>query len=157
MTAGKTTDIGVRPATRSDVAAIRALLVELGYADLATDGALESTLEAVLADRERRVWLAERAGRSVGMISISIRPQLRLAGLLLVIEELVVQDEARGSGIGTTLLEIARNEALRLGVRRVELVTNRSRPAYRRRFYAERGFTEVDSALMRWAPAGLKP
>lgn len=145
-------ELVLRTATSADLEAIRGLLVDLGYAHLEDERALGEILEVVLADPGRAVWLAEREGAVVGLCALSIRAQLRLAGLLVSIEELVVKDGARGAGIGSALLQLARNEAVRVGARRVELLTNRTREAYERRFYAKRGFTEVPSAVMRWSP-----
>jgi N-acetylglutamate synthase-like GNAT family acetyltransferase len=145
-------ELVLRAATRGDLEAIRGLLVDLGYTHLEDEPALDEVLEAVLADPGRGVWLAERAGAIVGLCSLSIRAQLRLAGVLVTIEELVVKDDARGAGIGSALLQLARNEAVRVGARRVELLTNRTRDAYLREFYVKRGFTEVASAVMRWSP-----
>jgi N-acetylglutamate synthase-like GNAT family acetyltransferase len=145
-------EIQLRRARTDDLEEIRAMLVELGYGELAHDEELAGTLKLVLNDPGRAVWLAERKGNVLGMISLEMRAELRLAGLRLTVEELVVRETARGHGVGTHLLDRAKAEAQRVRAKRVELLTNRGRAAYQRRFYAERGFIEVSSAVMRWSP-----
>lgn len=140
----------VRRASLADLPAIRALLVELGYGRLADEPSLAPVLSTILEDPSRGVWLAEDAGAVLGLISTTIRPQLRLAGLELTIEELVVREGSRGRGVGHALLEQAKAEATRLGALRVQLTTNRARDVYTRGFYPKNGFTEAPSAVMRW-------
>jgi N-acetylglutamate synthase-like GNAT family acetyltransferase len=83
-------------------------------------------------------------------MAVSRRPQIRLAGDVMTIDELVVTETARGKGVGARLLDTAKREAARIGARRLELFTARMRASYSRGFYAKNGFIEVDSALMRW-------
>jgi N-acetylglutamate synthase-like GNAT family acetyltransferase len=142
-------DVVLRPARVGDLASVHALIAELGYVDLHED-AFARGFAAVLADAAQQVWLAELDGVVVGLMSLSARPQLRLAGNLLTVDELVVSDGERGAGVGAKLIELAKNEARRLEARRLELLTARGRPSYVRRFYPKNGFVEVDSAVMRW-------
>jgi GNAT superfamily N-acetyltransferase len=142
------TDIIVRRALVEDRETVRALLVALGYAHLADD----AIFAAVVADPARGVWLAERGGEVLGLVTTMVQPQLRLAGVQLTIEELVVHERARGTGVGRALIAHAQEEARRVGARRVELTTNRTRPVYLRGFYPSCGFTEASSAVMRWTP-----
>ncbi len=143
--------ITVRRATSADLLSIHGLLVDLGYPQL-TEATLAPTLEAVLADPTRAVWLAMHASQIVGLLTTTTRPQLRLAGLETTIEELVVREDARGRGVGRVLLDHAKREASILGVLRVQLTTNRTRDVYTRGFYPKNDFTEAPSAVMRWSP-----
>jgi N-acetylglutamate synthase-like GNAT family acetyltransferase len=145
----ETPPITLRTATLTDADTAHALVRELGYEGI-DPATFRRGFEAVLADRSQCVWLAEREGLVVGLMSISQRPQVRLAGPIVTIDELVVTEAARGSGIGAKLLELAKAEATRIGARRLELLTARGRPSYRRGFYVKNGFTESDSAVMRW-------
>lgn len=143
----------LRRASASDGVAIRELLVELGYVQLADEplaSELTSTVAEVLADGARDTWLAEARGQIVGLLSLSTRPQLRVAGLIVTVEELVVRATERGAGVGTALVRIAQHHTVRVGARRLELLTNRTRPVYERGFYLKCGFTEANSAVMRW-------
>jgi GNAT superfamily N-acetyltransferase len=146
----------LRVARPSDAAAVRDLIEELGYGGI-DDADFAAAYRAVLADDTQRVWLAlpragEEEGRVVGMMSVSCRPQLRLAGPVMTIEEMVVTAAARGTGAGAALLALAKDEVRRLGAGRLELHTARGRPSYERGFYVKNGFREVDSAVMRWEP-----
>jgi N-acetylglutamate synthase-like GNAT family acetyltransferase len=141
--------ISARGATIGDAESVRALVGELGYGGL-DEQTFHRGFASVLADPGQQVLLAEREGRVVGLMSLSVRAQIRLAGLAVSIDELVVTEGARGEGIGTKLLEWAKAEAVRIGARRLELHTARRLPSYERGFYAKNGFTEVDSAVLRW-------
>ena len=146
-------EVDLRVARAGDLAAVHALIGELGYADLEED-AFARGYAAVLADAAQQVWLAELEGVVVGLISLSARPQIRLTGPILTVDELVVSERARGAGVGKKLIDLAKSEARRLGARRLELLTARGRPSYVRRFYPKNGFVEVDSAVMRWPLPG---
>lgn len=147
----ETTSISVRRATSSDLPVIHGLLAELGYTRLDTT-ALAHVLEAMLHDPTRGVWLATDGTDVHGLVTTTVRPQLRLAGLEMTIEELVVREHARGRGVGRLLLDHAKREATRLGVLRVQLTTNRTRDVYLRGFYPKNDFVETLSAVMRWSP-----
>lgn len=141
--------ISIRRAVEDDEKAVLTLLFSLGYPNI------ERTIFAnvyhdVLQHPEMVIYLAiEENGKALGMMSLSHRPQLRLAGTILCIDELAVLTEARGRGIGQKLLSKARDVAKELGAKRLELHTNRSRESYKRQFYIKNGFLEANSALMR--------
>jgi GNAT superfamily N-acetyltransferase len=140
----------IRRAGLADVIAAYDLMAALGYPNLASDS-FASTFADVLKRPDMIVLVAEESmGRVVGLISISHRPQLRLAGTLVSVDELVVAADARGKGIGRALLNEAKHLAEKLGACRIELETNRARESYRRGFYVKNGFIEADSAIMRF-------
>jgi PhnO protein len=141
----------MRRATAADSSALRRLVAELGYGGL-DDETFAAGFAAVLADPSQQVWVAHEGARLIGLMTLSTRPQLRLGGAVMTIDELVVTESARGAGVGRQLLEMAKLEAVRAGARRLDLQTGRSRVSYERGFYRKNGFIEVDSALMRWQP-----
>jgi len=143
------TDVALRPACAADLASVRTLIEALGYAGIDVD-AFARNYAAVLDDAAQSIWLAELRGTVVGLMSLSMRAQIRLAGPIVTVDELVVAESARGAGVGKQLIELAKREASRAGARRLELLTARGRPSYTRKFYTKNGFTEVDSAVMRW-------
>ena len=145
------TSLTLRRALTADAGAAGALLRDLGYEDL-DPAAFGRAFAAVLTDPQQQVWLAVDGDRPVGLMSLSTRPQLRLAGPIMTVDELVVTPATRGTGVGAALLGVAKSEAVRIGARRLELLTRRGRPSYTRGFYVKNGFTEVDSAVMRWNP-----
>jgi GNAT superfamily N-acetyltransferase len=142
-------DISIFRASAEHAEVARRLVGELGYGGLDAE-TFARGFAAVLAGPQQQVWLAERRGQVDGLMSLSWRPQIRLAGAVVTVDELVVTEGARGAGVGARLLEVAKKEAVRLGARRLELQTARMRPSYKRGFYAKNGFVEIDSALLRW-------
>ena len=141
----------LRAAQPTDLHNIEHLLLDLGYAHPASEGErLAEVFRAILNDQRRHTWIAEVDGTVRGMMTLSTSPQLRLAGLQVTIEELVVQDGDRGRGVGTALVARAQEYAREVKAKRLELHTNRTRPVYERGFYVKRGFAEVNSAVMRF-------
>lgn len=139
----------IRRANESDVESAYRLIVALGYQHLARID-FERTFKAILAHPETRVLLAaDESGQAIGLMTLSHRPQLRLAGTIVCIDELAVVDEARGRGVGRALLNRAKEIAIELSAERLELHTNRARESYTRQFYVKNGFAEANSALMR--------
>jgi GNAT superfamily N-acetyltransferase len=125
------------------------LMSELGYPGLSLPQFIKA-YHAVLEHPTMFLLVAEdNNGRIIGLASMTSRPQLRLTANLVTLDELVVADHARGQGVGKKLLEAAEARARKLGARRFELETNRTRESYRRGFYVKNGFTEADSAVMR--------
>ena len=139
----------LRKTTLADAEAVRALIEELGYGPL-DEHAFSLGLAAVLADPAQQLLVAEVEELVVGFMSLDIKPQVRLVGLVVTIDELVVTERARGRGVGRLLVDFAKAEAIRTRARRLELHTARKRPSYEREFYVKNGFTEVDSAVLRW-------
>lgn len=138
----------IRPARRTDREAIAALLRELGY----TDGADANTMFWVLNHPEIDVLVAaDNLDRPVGFVSLSHRPQLRLRGRIATIDELVISEAWRDKGVGTKLLAAAVARAKALSAKRVQLNTHRDRQSFRRSFYEESGFVEIDCAVLRLA------
>lgn len=139
----------IRRATENDVQAAFNLMAELGYPDLSLPRFAEA-YHAVLEHPAMLLIVAEDEDEKIiGLASISNRPQLRLTGNLVTIDEFVIAADARGKGVGRALLSGAIAMARKLGARRLELETNRARESYRRGFYVKNGFTEADSAVMR--------
>jgi N-acetylglutamate synthase-like GNAT family acetyltransferase len=127
----------IRLATENDVQAAFKLMAELGYPGLSLARFAE-TYRAVLEHPAMLVVLAEDENEEViGLASISNRPQLRLTGNLVTIDEFVIAANARGKGVGRELLNGVVAMAEKLGARRLELETNRARESYRREFYVK--------------------
>jgi GNAT superfamily N-acetyltransferase len=142
--------VAVRPAEGRDAEAVHALLGELGYDGL--DVARFASSFARLAEATPpHVWVAHFGleGVAVGVMSLSWAEQLRLGGIVVSIDELVVTESARGRGAGAALLARAKDVVRELRAVRLELHTRRSRESYARGFYVKNGFVEVDSAVMR--------
>ena len=139
--------VTVRRARPGDALAVRKLIRELGYP--ADTRATDETVSQVVKHPEAAVFVAVEGVDVVGYVALSIRPQMRLGGLLASIDELVVTGARRAAGIGSQLLDAAIAHARSLQCRRIEVTTSRVRESYQRRFYLERSFVEVDSAVLR--------
>jgi len=138
----------IRLATDGDGEVVFGLMSALGYTGLSLSNFLE-VYQALTKDTTVTLLVAEVDLRIVGLASVSRRPQLRLGGDIVTVDELVVSPEWRGRGVGRVLLEQVNSMARQAGCRRLELLTSRSRESYRREFYIKNGFTEADSAVMR--------
>lgn len=141
------TNIAVRRARPGDALAVRRLLRDLGYA--AESRATDETVSHVLKHPEAAVFVAAAGVEVLGYVALSVRPQMRLAGLIASIDELVVVPARRAGGVGTLLLDAAIAHAKNLQCRRIEVLQSRARESYQRKFYAKRSFVEVDTAVLR--------
>jgi N-acetylglutamate synthase-like GNAT family acetyltransferase len=140
-------DVAIRRARPGDASAVRALVRQLGYDT--DDRAYDETFAQVARHPEAAVFIAQIGARVIGYLALSQRPQIRLAARLASIDELVVDEQERGSGVGQVLLDAAIAHARSLGCVRVDVLTSRARPSYARGFYKLRGLSEIDSAVFR--------
>jgi hypothetical protein len=137
----------LRPATSADVEEIFRLIVALAeYEHLTGDveGSAARLREHLFGPRPRaEVVVAESAGRTVGFALFfhSYSSFLTAPGLWL--EDLFVEPEHRGHGIGTALLRRVAAVAVERGCRRLEwAVLDWNTPAIR--FYERRGTVMAD-------------
>ncbi|WP_431780537.1 N-acetyltransferase family protein [Streptomyces chumphonensis] len=138
-------DLTMRPATADDLADIVALLADdpLGAARESPDdlAPYRAAFAAVAADPQQHLVVAERAGRTVGTLQLTVVPGLSRQGASRALVEAVrVHGDERGSGLGSELIGWAVAEARRLGCRLVQLTSDASRTDAHR-FYERLGFT----------------
>ena len=138
------TPLVIRPATRDDVAAIVAMLADdqLGATreDVLDTQAYAAAYDRVSADPGQHLVVAERIGRVVGTLQLSIIPGLSRRGATRsILEGVRVHKDERGSGLGTELVTWAVEESRRLGCSLVQLTSDASR-SDARRFYERLGF-----------------
>jgi GNAT superfamily N-acetyltransferase len=144
----------VRPARRGDAEALASLLGELGYPGAADT----ATVHWVLSHPEMAVIVAaDPQDKPVGVITLSHRPQLRMKGRIVTIDEVVVSAAWRRKGVGRALMKAALERAKVLTAKRVELHTHKSRGEAVRAFYESCGFQEVDSLVMRLTEGDFQP
>lgn len=138
-------DLYMRPATPADLPEIVAMFAddELG-SSRETPGDMAPYLaafERVAADPGQHVVVAERDGRLVGVLQLSVIPGLSRQGATRsIIEAVRVHRSARGGGLGTALIEWAVEESRRLDCALVQLTSDVSRTDAHR-FYERLGFT----------------
>ncbi|MGI5863936.1 MAG: GNAT family N-acetyltransferase [Myxococcales bacterium] len=141
-------DFKIRPARRFDREGVAELLREAGYAD----GADTNTMFWVLNHPEIDVFVAaDSQERPVGYVSLSHRPQLRLRGRIVTIDELVVGEAWRDSEVGDRLLETAVERAKALSAKRIEVSALDERSTFRIDFWSKNGFQETDGKVLRYS------
>ncbi|MFE2960288.1 GNAT family N-acetyltransferase [Nocardia tengchongensis] len=105
---------------------------------------------AQLASTESTTVLAARSdGKIVGTLSLVMFPIP--SGLRARIEDVVVDDSARGQGVGAALIEEAKTRASAASARTLDLTSRASRSAANR-LYERLGFQPRESQVYRFAP-----
>lgn len=107
-----------------------------------------AAISAIVASPAVTVLLARSEGRIVG--SLSLVMFLIPTGLRAWIEDVVVDEAARGQGVGTVLTREALRRARAAGARTVDLSTRPSRVAAGR-LYEREGFKQRDTRMYRYA------
>jgi GNAT superfamily N-acetyltransferase len=122
-----------------DIPAAATLLAELGYP--MSDAVLAQRLEAIAANPDDAVFIAEENGKVVGLISVHSFEMIHRAGRLGRITALVVAASARGRGLGTELLVAAETHLRGKGCVKLEVTSGEKRSSAHD-FYAARGYAE---------------
>jgi ribosomal protein S18 acetylase RimI-like enzyme len=94
----------IRDARLADTAAVHRLIGQL--ADAPDDAAFRARFERVLVDNGHRIIVAEIGGRVIGVLHVFERPALEKP-CEAVVQALVVDSEARSSGVGEALMREA--------------------------------------------------
>ena len=140
------TDVVIRRATLDDLPAVIAMLADdpLGAtrespADLTP---YQQAFEAIDADPNQVLVVADRNGEAIGTLQLTIVPGLSRQGASRgLVEAVRVAASARSTGLGTTLMEWSIEEARARGCVMVQLTSDKTRTDAHR-FYTDRlGFT----------------
>ena len=140
------TDVVIRRATLDDLPAVIAMLADdpLGAtrespADLTP---YQQAFEAIDADPNQVLVVADRNGEAIGTLQLTIIPGLSRQGASRgLVEAVRVAASARSTGLGTTLMEWSIEEARARGCVMVQLTSDKTRTDAHR-FYTDRlGFT----------------
>jgi len=137
--------IQYRRCTMADFAQLLPLLRQLWPDMPLIVGDLEAVFRQGLAAPDQYYLCGVHGERLVGFCSLNVLNNLWLHGNMGHIDELVVDEEYRGLGIGTRLLQDISRIAAEMGCRRVELDSAHHRRAAHR-FYERHGF--ADRALL---------
>ncbi len=106
-----------------------------------------SQLEAIVDSDATTLLLARDDSTVVGSLTLAL---FRIpTGLRAWIEDVVVDDDARGKGVGRMLNEAAIDHARRAGATTVDLTSRPSREAANR-LYQRLGFVERDTNVYRY-------
>lgn len=132
----------IRPAVAGDAAALGRLLGQLGYPTDAED--VPARLEKIHATPGTTVVVAEdSSGEVVGAVTVHLFQALHTSGPTAWLTAVVVEEKARGRGIGTALVEFAEQWASRHGANRISLTSALHRAAahefYKSRQYERTG------------------
>lgn len=103
----------------------------------------------VLADRFRRILtldgvIALLAGTADGFALITLRPAVWFDGPVAQLEELYVAPALRDQGIGTELIQLARDLVVESGAPEMHINVDEV-DADTRRFYERHGFTNIEN------------
>jgi GNAT superfamily N-acetyltransferase len=133
----------LRAARRGDAEPVRTLLAEL---ELPSDA---NTFTWVIQHPEMKVLVATDAlDKAIGVVAISHRPQIQVAGRVVTIDLLVVAPSARKKGIGRQLLEAAVKEAKVFAAKQVDVrLSNGDEGA--KAFLSRCGFAALEDATFR--------
>ncbi|MEV0803435.1 GNAT family N-acetyltransferase [Kribbella sp. NPDC050281] len=137
-------DVVIRRATSADVAGIVAMIADdqLGATRESVDDLTPylDAFERIDTDPNQLLMVAERNDELVGTLQLTIIPGLSRRGSSRgLIEAVRVAAPARGSGLGTTLIQWAIEESRTRGCTLVQLTSDKSRTAAHR-FYDRLGF-----------------
>ncbi len=107
-----------------------------------------AALAKIVASPAVTMLLARGDGRIIGSLTLAMFPAP--TGLRAWIEDVVVDESARGQGVGGVLTEEALRIAQEAGARTVDLTTRPSRQAAGR-LYERAGFQQRDTRVYRYA------
>ena len=140
----------LREARREDVPEIVALLADdrLGAGrEGPVDDVYLAAFEQIAADPRNRLLVAERNGRVVGTLQLTMLPGLSRHGMLRgQIEAVRVAADQRGQRLGRQLIKWAIEVAREQGCGLVQLTSDKHRPDAIR-FYESLGFTASHEGL----------
>ena len=145
-------DLRIEPATLDDLPELTDLLRDLFQqeADFQPDPEKQMRgLRLILEQPARgRIFVLRNERMIIGMINLLITISTAEGGFVLVLEDLVVHREHRGSGYGSRLLEHAIGFAREKNFLRITLLTDN--PEEMRKFYLKHGFVESNMQPMRF-------
>ena len=136
----------LRDATRDDLATIVRLIHEDSMSHDLEDGVDEGTplraFEAIEADPNNRLIVAEMDGQLIGTMQLTLIPALTLrGGRVLQIESVRVDGQRRSGGIGRRMIEWAIEQGRAEGCSLAQLSSNNARTRAHA-FYLELGFAQ---------------
>lgn len=137
----------IRPADRVDDELVEAFVTLIPQLSSSSPPPSAEELQAIVDASDSMLFLARLDGRVVGTLTLAF---YRLpTGLKAWIEDVVVDDSARGQGVGEALNRAAIAEAVHRGAKHVSLTSRASRePA--NRLYQRLGFEPYDTNVYRY-------
>jgi GNAT superfamily N-acetyltransferase len=142
----------VRPARDVDIDAIRELVRQLGYEPSAA--ALATSFRRLMAEPDHRMLVAADGDVLLGVITLHWAPLLQYETPAARIMTLVVDEAARGKGVGKILVDHAAAIAAEMGCGILELTSGLQRKEAHA-FYHAIGFETASLRLARTLETGF--
>ena len=136
--------MAVRPARLTDAEPVWHLLTQLAVSFAAVRHEFDALYPALVDDDRMLLQVAEVDGRVRGYALTAVSPLLHVGGESAQLQELVVDSEHRGAGLGTQLLGAVEAECRARGVRQLVVASRRAAD-----FYSARGYTTSADYLKR--------
>jgi ribosomal protein S18 acetylase RimI-like enzyme len=112
--------------------------------------AAEALFDAIAAQPGRELLVSEVDGRVVGTVDVLIVPNLTHGGTPWgAVENVVVDQESRGVGVGRSLMDEAVRRCVDAGCYKVQLLSNKRR-TQAHEFYRSIGFEAVAEGFRRY-------
>jgi GNAT superfamily N-acetyltransferase len=147
--------IGVREAEPADAEEIIRLFTQLGHPQ--PDGSAESRVAAFFAAGDRILVAVSsqsvRPGTLLGATTLHITPEIHRAGPIGRMTAVVVDEPARGRGIGALLIAAAEKYFAEHGCAMVEVTSNKKR-LDAHRFYERLGYAGTSFRFAKQLPHG---
>jgi GNAT superfamily N-acetyltransferase len=120
----------IRFATVEDIPVLIRLLTELIRLESDFDAdpnRMERGFRLLLSDPDtRRIFIAEADGKTAGMCAGQLFPSSAEGGLVLLVEDFIVTESARGRGFGKALIRAVETWGLEKGAKRFQLFADRN-------------------------------
>jgi GNAT superfamily N-acetyltransferase len=129
----------IRPCSSDDFSGVLELLEQLWPEKRLDPASLRIVYDRALASNSQKYICATDGERVIGFGSLTVKNNLWQEGYLGHVDELVVDRDYRGRGVGTGLLEHLIVIARQLDCRRIELDSGFHRPDAHR-YYERHGF-----------------
>ena len=145
MSAGAVT---IRRAEARDAPILSQLLAQLGYP--ASVEEIPARLNAVATFPRAAAFVATNGyGEVVGLVTTHIFPSIHDNGPVAWLTTLVVLEDARGAGIGSSLVKHVENWARENGAQRLSVTSGAQRKATHA-FYENRGYERTGLRFGKW-------
>ena len=134
--------VEIRDAQLGDVAAIRPLLLQMGYTDDEL-GDVEGRLPQVVSSPTNRLLVAVDGADVVGLAGLVVSQSIQQPGPSCLLSVIVTREDRRRQGIGAALMAASETAARDAGCSRIELTTlhdnHGAHALFRRAGYVETG------------------
>lgn len=142
----------IRPASADDLSAMTRMLQELFAVEtefVFDVGKQRCELQMLLNSPSASVWVAERHGRVVGMVTVQLTVSTAEGCFSGLVEDLIVSSVYRCRGLGRALLNAAASWARNQGAVRVQLLADGRNVVTALIFYRKQGWKQTNMIALR--------